>query len=244
MIELKIKLNKRANYNSASRLHGFIMQNIESEYASFLHENNYHPFTQYIENIDSDLSIWHLNLLDEEAIKKISTFIKVNDIIKLNNGDEYCILNIEKKSLTKNELLSELSVLKPSRKLRLFIKTPISFKTNNNYFYFLDIRLIFNSIINRYNMFSQEFTFEGVDIIDDIVENFMIIDYNIKTKFFYLEKTRIKGFIGNIVFNFGGSVQLANIGNMLLKYAEFTGIGIKTSIGMGGIQIDYNYNVL
>ena len=237
MIGLKLRLNKKINYNIGSRLQGYIMQNLNSDYVEFLHTQNYHPYTQYIERVDDNTSIWHLNLLDENAINNIVDIFKEGNDILLDNEEEFKIIGITKKEISKSELLKELSEIKPRKYVEICFITPTAFKTNEEYYYFPSIKLIFNSIINRYNLFSNEFTFEGVELIDDIVENFIISDYNIKTKRFYLENVKIKGFIGRITIKLGGPSQFVNIGNMLLKYAEYTGIGIKTSMGMGGMQI-------
>ena len=237
MFSLMLKLNKKVSFNKGSRLQGFIMENLDSEYAEYLHTMQYHPYTQYIETIDNSTSLWNINLLDGQAIDNIKKMINIGDTIKLDSDEEISIIDIQYDEITEDNLLKELSIVKPNRYARIKIITPAAFKSYGEYYFWPDVKLIFNSIINRFNKFSSNFTLEDTDIINDIVENFVIVDYNIKTRNFYLEGIKIKGFVGNITFRFNGTMQLANIGNMLLKYGEFTGIGIKTSMGMGGFKI-------
>lgn len=216
------------------------MQNLSTDYVEFLHTQNYHPYTQYIEKVDDNSSIWHLNLLDDKAIDNIEKIFEIGNIIQLDNEEEYEIIDIKKTEITKNDLLKELTSANPKRYVEIRCMTPVAFKTNGEYYYIPSIKLIFNSIIMRYNLFSSEFTFEGVDLIEDIIENYKIVDYNIRTRYFYVENVKIKGFVGKLTIRLGGPIELTNIGNMLIKYAEFTGIGIKTSMGMGGIEIIKN----
>ena len=46
---------------------------------------------------------------------------------------------------------------------------------------------------------------------------------------------KIPSFIGNIDIYIRGPQTMTNLVNLLISFAKFSGIGIKTSIGMGGI---------
>ena len=50
----------------ASAFQGALMEQIDSGYASRLHENQLHPYSQHIER-DGEQLIWTLSALDEEA---------------------------------------------------------------------------------------------------------------------------------------------------------------------------------
>ena len=236
MISLRVQFNEKISFNKGSRLQGFLMENIDSEYADYLHTMQYHPYTQFLE-INGDNTIWHINLLDDESEKHICPILDGLKSITLDCDEVIEIVDTKQYDLSQNELLSELTNTRPNRYAKIKILTPAAFKSYGEYYFWPDVKLIFNSIINRFNKFSVDFTLEDTNIINDIEENFAICDYNIRTKNFYLEGVKIKGFVGDIIFRFNGPQQLVNIGNMLLKYGEFTGIGIKTSIGMGGFNI-------
>ena len=46
---LKLQLDtKEINFQQSSNLQGIIMENIDSQYASFLHGNQLNPYSQYI----------------------------------------------------------------------------------------------------------------------------------------------------------------------------------------------------
>ena len=50
-----------------------------------------------------------------------------------------------------------------------------------------------------------------------------------------MENIKINSFIGTIDIRFNGPQTLVNISNLLFEYAKYTGIGAKTSLGMGGV---------
>ena len=71
------------------------------------------------------------------------------------------------------------------------------------------------------------------------MENVYIRDYNLRTQFFYLEKIKIKGFVGRI--NIGLVVKdeaLEKLLSIIIKLSEYTGFGIKTSLGMGAVILN------
>ncbi len=55
-----------------------------------------------------------------------------------------------------------------------------------------------------------------------------------------MEGVKIDSFIGNIVIYCSCNKMLANIYNTLLEFSKYAGIGAKTSISMGGVNIERN----
>ena len=52
-----------------------------------------------------------------------------------------------------------------------------------------------------------------------------------------IERVRIPSFIGEISIRIDGSQQLANVATMLAKFGEYSGVGIKTGMGMGAMKV-------
>ncbi|WP_369717437.1 CRISPR system precrRNA processing endoribonuclease RAMP protein Cas6 [Leptotrichia sp. HSP-536] len=53
-----------------------------------------------------------------------------------------------------------------------------------------------------------------------------------------MEKIRIKGFIGNVKIK-SKDEMFCQLLNFLLQVSEYTGLGVKTALGMGGIKLEY-----
>ena len=56
--------------------------------------------------------------------------------------------------------------------------------------------------------------------------------------YFHMEGVKIKSFKGKITLKIHGPKQFVNLINLLLRFGEYSGVGIKASIGMGAINVD------
>ena len=61
--------------------------------------------------------------------------------------------------------------------------------------------------------------------------------YRLQTILFPMEKINITGFVGNISIRVHGPETLARYVRLLLRFGEFSGVGIKTGNGNGGHAI-------
>ena len=73
--------------------------------------------------------------------------------------------------------------------------------------------------------------------MNEIHELVNIVGYNLRSRTFHLEGIRIPSFIGNITIRIGGNKQFVNLINMLCECGKYSGVGIKTAIGMGAINV-------
>lgn len=64
-----------------------------------------------------------------------------------------------------------------------------------------------------------------------------VIAYNVRTSKFHLEGVKITGFVGEIAILINGSDIMKKFVNVLFRIGEYTGIGIKSSLGMGAMKI-------
>lgn len=100
-----------------------------------------------------------------------------------------------------------------------------------------DEKLIINSIYNKINKFSN-FELDN-EVVLSLIEHIKIVDYNLKSTRFNLEGLRIPSFVGNIKISTNKcSNKEKEYANLILNFAPYCGIGIKTSIGMGGVRVD------
>ncbi len=64
-----------------------------------------------------------------------------------------------------------------------------------------------------------------------------ICEYKLRSTRFFVEKTKIPAFIGRVTIKIRGTQDFTRLVNMLLRFGEFSGTGIKTSMGMGAYKI-------
>ena len=117
--------------------------------------------------------------------------------------------------------------------------TPTSFKSNGVNHIYPNVTTLLQGIINKINTYFDDIELSDEKVIRKLLENVYIKDYNLRTQFFYLEKIKIKGFVGKL--NIGLTVRdeaLEKLLSIIIKLSEYTGFGMKTSLGMGAVVLN------
>ena len=162
-------------------------------------------------------------------------FSNIPESVYLKNRD----LEINVKSFSIQKKSYEDLFLECTKRKRIKLITPTSFKSNGVTHIFPNISTLISGVIAKINQHSETAELGDKKIIDELLEKVYIKDYNLWTKVFYLENIKIKGFVGTMDLAIKGEeTTLANILNFLILMSEYTGLGIKTSLGMGGVKVE------
>lgn len=241
---LKIKFEYsneiKPNCNLASVFHGVLMQKVDSFYAQQLHMSQIHPYSQYINNEDGCV-VWNINALEDDCAQKIISVLNGYDFDNAELKSKKIIINVLSKELSQisyEDLLKEYYLDGRSvRYITIRFKTPTAFKSNGKYVIFPTSKLLLNSLAKRYDAFSGSISILDDHLSEYIEENTDIVEYDLKSVKFSLEGITIPSFIGTLKIRLSGSREFICLMNMLLKYGEYCGTGIKTSLGMGAYKI-------
>lgn len=95
--------------------------------------------------------------------------------------------------------------------------------------------------MQKHDAIQKETKIFDEDALEHIVSYTTIIKYHLRTKEFCLEGVRIPAFVGTITLKVGGPQMLVNLVHFLAAYAEYSGVGIKTAIGMGAVTIKQDW---
>lgn len=238
--ELKLKINESNNYkiyNWGSLMQGVLLEDLKSDYVEKLHNMKYNPYSQYIYMNKENEYIWRINTIGEEAynnILKDNILNKENLYIKQKDIEISILEKKLVKSTNINELFRKWFIYdKSNNKIRYRIITPVSYKSDNRYIIIPDIAIILSNIINKWNAFSTNKI--DKEIYEEYLKKTYISNYNVRTTTFSIEKVKIKSYIGEIEITINANQMMSNILNLLFEFAELSGLGIKTSMGMGGI---------
>ncbi|SEG00701.1 CRISPR-associated protein, Cas6 family [Eubacterium ruminantium] len=238
-IVMELKSDEKLTYKKASTLQGVLFENIDTEYASLMHQQDRHPYSQYLLS-ENDKEYWVVNALTEEAYENIIKRLEDRNFncFRIKKGDiDVSIANKRITIVEKQTLINELNTKDAERVFNLSLLTPMAFKQRGVYVSFPDLRLIYQSIMNKYSSISDNMVMMDEETLNQLVENSMITKFNIRSAIFPLEGVNITGAIGNIRIYIKGSDVLARYIRLLLKFAEFSGIGVKSGIGMGAVRI-------
>ena len=230
--------SKELNINMASLFHGYLMENIDSAYAEYFHYNTTNPFTSCIfKDTKEDKFFWRVTTFSQKAYDMLMSYFSkgIPEKIYLKNKD----LEINVKSFSIQKKSYEDLFLEATERKRIKLISPTSFKSNGITHIFPNISTLISGVIAKINQHSETAELEDKKIVSELLEKVYIKDYNLRTKIFHLESIKIKGFIGTMDLAIKGEDRtLANILNFLILMSEYTGLGIKTSLGMGGVKVE------
>lgn len=227
------------SYNSASTFHGALMDVVDHEYADYLHSENIRPFSQSISKLN-DKYIWTVNTCNARAKENIIDKLLSEKFNSLHLTHKDSDIEITEKictTISYKELFEKNYFDSNSQSRTIVLKTPTSFKSNGRYINIPSVRLLFQSLINKYDACSDFTSVYDDNLIEEFESNLMISRYFLRSAAFHLEGVSVPSFLGDITFRSFGSQKLTSLMNMLLEFGTYSGIGIKSALGMGACQI-------
>ncbi len=236
-LRMELKTEGKLTVYQSSNLHGVIMERIDTNYAEILHESGLNPYSQHLEYNDN--LEWVVCTYTKEAYERIIIPLLNENFNGFELTGRDIKVEISNKKLTQvpqKELMKKFYEENSDRYITIEFLTPSSFKSNGEYLIFPDLELMFKSLMNKYSS-ATNMDMLDEDALGELVTNCKIVRYNLRSCFFPLEKVKIQAFRGWITVRMSGTQTLANYANMLLRFGEYSGIGIKCSIGMGAIKI-------
>ena len=127
---------------------------------------------------------------------------------------------------------------------RLWFRTPCAFKQAGRYAIYPQEFLLLQSLVLHWNTAFPDCQLNDPDALDAILRGLHILDYNLHTVSYPIKNTRIPGFVGSAVVEARLALPLLELWNALLSFAPYGGIGIKTTLGMGGVTLEISPNSL
>ena len=239
-LELDGDINPRDFLQKASLFHGVLMDHINSEYAEALHQNGLKPYSQHL-SYDGQTYRWVLHALNEEAYQKILLPFFDEEMRQISLNHNHLTLSIKGRQMIKTTyqaLIDTYYLGLCPRYIPISFCTPTAFKQNGNYVFFPDLRLIYQSLMLRFDAFAENESIYLEETLEQLADYTEVNRYNLHSLSYPLEGVRIPSFMGNVLLKVKGPQPLVNLANLLFRYGGFSGIGIKTAMGMGGIRID------
>ncbi|KAI4447912.1 CRISPR-associated endoribonuclease Cas6 [Eubacterium plexicaudatum ASF492] len=241
LAELKLELetdHPDFGYFQSSNLQGVLMQRIDKEYAAILHEQGLKPYSQYA--LGGTQKEWRIKTLTAQAYERI-----IHPLL----DDRFQEFVIEKKQMhvricgktvrvtPYRQLLDEFYSDRCGRYLNLEFVTPAAFKSSGRYVILPELRYIYQSMMQKYGAATADLQLPDEDLLRQLTACSSIVQYRLRSTSFPLEGVKIPSFKGEIGIKINGTDTMAKYAGLLAGFAEFSGIGIKTAIGMGGIRL-------
>ena len=93
------------------------------------------------------------------------------------------------------------------------------------------------SLITRWGICFPDMPLDDAEALEAMLRGLHIVDYRLQTLRHPLKQTRIPSFVGRIVLEARLPAPLMEVFKTLYCFAPYAGLGIKTALGMGGVQV-------
>lgn len=221
----------------AYRLYSWLLEQLPSDLGDALHEHGEHPVSHSLHfSPEKQAIVWTINLLNDDLRQNAASVLERTPAIHLHE------LTLHPQLLSRSQPISAQNLIIAGRnhsenRARLTFISPCAFKQNGRYAIFPQETLILQSLIQHWNNAFPEVAFTDQDAFYALSQGLHITDYDLHTVRYSLKETRIPAFRGSITIEARLDPPLLELWNALLSFAPFGGIGIKTTLGMGGAEV-------
>lgn len=237
-LRLKLKSSSHITREMSSLFHGAILELLDAEYTDRLHRSSVNPYSMYL-SFEGEDTYLHVMTLTKEAYERMipERLDRLETLDLRHNGlhieVEERVLEVRRRKTLLEDFYKECQ----SPQLIVEFCTPTAFKQKGKYLFLPDIRCIYQSLLNKYEETDEDFAFKDEDTLFQLTEHTNIRGYRLKSIPFALEGITVPGFIGELRLSMFAPQPLINLANILFEFGTYSGVGIKTSMGMGGIRL-------
>lgn len=220
-------------------MHGVLMKAVDCENLHF--GSSLRPYSQFLRKSETPCEyIWTISLLDSCKCSMLKRWIESQPAeIFVRHYNLVCVveqINCVQQS-SYEELLGEVFEQLPPKYASFEFLTPLVFKKSgtSNPWPFPEPRLILQSVLARWNCFSDTAKFEAQEIFDTTHQFVRLQTYKVQSQNVSMDGTIFAGTIGSVSFNVQKD-ELRQLMNLAGRYAEFSGVGAKTAMGLGATR--------
>lgn len=199
-----------------------------------MHLQGEHPIAHFLcFSLEKHSLIWTVNLLNDAARQVVSPVLESAKEISLHE------LTLPVSEVRAFPAVSAEELIRSGRsrsetRAKIAFLSPCAFKQSGRYTIFPQETLLLQSLIAHWNAAFPEYALIDSDALQALQHGLHIVDYNLHTTRYPLKETRIPSFLGNVTVEAHLAPPLLELWNTLLSFAPYGGIGIKTTLGMGG----------
>lgn len=223
-----------------SVFHGALMEQLPAEVAAHLHAEELRPYHQSILFTRERGAVWRFGVLDEGLYCLLWYIFSERAGLELRQkGFSVALGEPRLLQATSEEALADAAFAGDEvlRSAACQFLTPTSFKRDGVYQMFPDTQLILQSLLGRWRRFSEQVRLDEQDLAARLAPACRISSYRLQSAPFSLERHTICGFRGQLRLYFAGNEMVRRLLRLLFSFAPFAGVGIKTALGMGAVDV-------
>ena len=218
-------------------MYAWLLSQLPLSYGTLLHEQGRKPISQYLSrDKKSGQFVWTVSCLDEASHKALQPTLRNLTEIPL------------RASLLQTALLDIFSVqsvadlMETARKqenasfFHLTFCSPTAFKRDGSYVIFPETRLLIQSLVEKWDNIFPDYPLNDEEALGAFRQGLKITDYRLQSCRFSMKNAQIPSFTGEVTLKICLSSPMMELWKCLACFSRFSGIGIKTTLGMGGVS--------
>jgi CRISPR-associated endoribonuclease Cas6 len=220
-------------------LQGVLMERIATDYAGELHSQGPNPYSQYLD-VRRDGAFWFIQTLTEAAGFEIIEPLASPKFtgFKIERLNMNVSISEKKQShMSMSDMVSRFYFGQGERVTRLRFITPTAFKSGGEYVFYPDLKLFFGSLMRKHASICEGREEDDGETLNALLENVKIASYSLRSAYSKIGNARLPAFCGAVTLKLSGASSLVNYANFLLRFGEYSGVGIKCSMGMGALRV-------
>ena len=219
------------------RLYAALLESAPPAFGTGVHQDGVTPVSQYFISKGSTLH-WSVTLLGQRCQEALGPALERQEVFALQRD------NIRLKVLARSvRTVPDVETLLTwaagcSGSHRLQFRTAAAFKSQGQYLNLPTARLIVQSLLKKWNGCFPDCPIEDVDGegMETLAAGLRCQRFQLSDRMFYLKGNLIPGFVGTLSLENQLAGFRRQLADALLIFSGYAGVGIKTALGMGGVE--------
>lgn len=227
------------NQSDAYSLYAALLETLSPEASCSLHKGE-SMISQYLTPCAGRCEfLWTVNLIGESSIDLCAPALESLAMLELRSGG----ISVTARDAGRLQIdsLSSMSAMlggDPScQRFVLRFLSPCAFRSGGDYVNFPSVQHILGSLLKKWNAAFPDSYMEDEDAMSMLTAGVKITGYSLSGASFRIKGVSIPSFSGTATLSARLSPQMLQLLRALLSFAPFCGIGIKTTLGMGGVSV-------
>ena len=219
------------------RLYASLLEEAPDCFGSNAHREAVTPLSQFLAVEKNDL-IWTVNLLGKESEQSLSFLLDRQEHLYLQKDRVDLRVTARQRETVRDVDELFFRAARQSSCHLLQFRTATAFKSRGQYLNLPSSRLIIQGLIKKWNGCFPECPIEDEDGqgMDAIAAGLRCKRFKLSDRIYYLKGNSIPGFVGELVLENRLTGFHKELADALLLFSGYSGIGIKTALGMGGVR--------
>lgn len=230
-----IPLNTPLPTWAAYGLYAELVKRMPDGFAELLHRDGFTPISQYVSD-----DKWYLTALNTPTAEAVEQALPKLERTALHRLNQEVIFGTPRvRTISSPESFLDA---KPEAALTLRFRTPTAFKCGGYYRMLPTEQLLLQSLMQKWNScFPEECPIEDEGGgLEAMAQGLVYRSVQLESRPFSIKHAQIPGAVGTVVCDNRCRDFHRTLASALLEFGSYSGVGIKTALGMGGFAIERN----